>query len=979
MNHHVPLAQIDTNRLSADQTAPSDETLTRFIAALERDGYRGDIARDRATRTVNATDNSIYELLPRLVLHPREGDDLNRIMRAAHETAVPLVARGGGTGTNGQSLTESVIVDCSRHLTAIEAIDPARGIAIVQPGVILDQLNREAGKHGLFFAPTVSTSSRATLGGMAATDASGKGSRIHGRTSDHVIAMEVALADGSDWRAETLSPEALETVCAREDLAGAVHRTVREVIATEADEIDRVFPVMNRGLTGYNLDEIVDAAGDFHLGKLLAGSEGTLALTKRLTLKLTRKKAHRALVVVAYDDVLEALGDVERLVAPNPVAIEFVDDKVVRLAQDDPIWGDIEAVLAHEGPRAVRGLNFIEVEHDSLAEIDATLAAFAALSATAPASVVSETVVREPKVISQLWALRAKGVGLLGRMDPTRQGTAFVEDAAVPPENLAAFVAGFRDILDANGVAFGMYGHADVGCVHVRPALDMRIPEDAAKIRPISDAVHKLALTHGGLIWGEHGKGFRGEYVPDVFGARLYAALCRIKAAFDPAGLLNPGKIAAGSPDAPLRAIDVVPFRGPLDAAITPERLDGFEKAVKCNGNGACFNRDYDDVMCPSYKASGDRRQSPKGRAALLREWLRPEREARTLSGLDDGGPLDAQLDAALATCLGCKACASQCPVKVDIPAMRSRFYADYYRNHRRPPHHHLLAMMERMAPLMRAAPGLANIMMRAGGPVLRAVGLVDLPAVRTPRRSRRPLHAPADARAVLLVEDTFLSTFDGGVIDAAETLLERLGYTVLRAAPVANGKAFHVLGMREAFDRTARRAIAHARELQALGLPVIALEPAVRDLWRDEYREHGSTGEEVRSLEAFLLEEADAGHLGERRDDGDGPAVKLFLHCTEKTSDPQAAERWRRLLAHFGVAARVQATGCCGMAGTFGHERQNLAMSRAAFDLSWRDRLEEPETIALATGFSCRSQIARFGAISSQHPVEFLSARIAA
>lgn len=728
----------------------------------------------------------------------------------------------------------------------------------MEPGVILNELNRAAAPHGLFFPPNVSTASRATLGGMVATDASGKGSRIYGRTSDHVVDMDVVLSDGSDWCAGELDAHAFAEICTRDDLAGAVHRTVRDVIAAEADEIERVFPIMNHGLTGYNLKDIEGQGGRIRLTKLLAGSEGTLALTKRLTLKLTRKPAHRALVIVAYDDSIEALEDVPRLVAADPVAIEFIDDKIVALAKDDPIWTDISAVLAHDGPRSVRGLNFVEVQGDSAVAVEATLGALADLADTAPPSVVSETVVRDAKVIAQLWAMRAKGVGLLGRMDATRQGTAFVEDAGVPPHNLAAFVKGFRDILDREGLKYGMLGHADVGCIHVRPALDMRRLDDAAKIRPISDAVHRLALAHGGLIWGEHGKGFRGEYVPAVFGPRLYAALCRIKAAFDPAGLLNPGTIASPVPDAPLRAIDIVPMRGPRDAAIPSERLAGFELAVKCNGNGQCFNRDHDDVTCPSYKASGDRRQSPKGRAALLRQWLRPGSNGD--AGEGPRATFEEAVQHSLATCLGCKACATQCPVKVDIPSMRSRFYETYYRTRRRPLRHRLLAAMEPLTPAMRAAPWLANAALTAAAPILKAAGLVDLPSVRPPRSRRRP-PSRQTGRGVLLLEDTFLATFDCGVIDDSARLLERQGYAVVRPAPTANGKALQVLGMRDAFARTAGQAVAHRASFAPLDLPVVAIEPAVRDLWRDEYRVAGTTGREVQSLDAFLCGEWDGGH----------------------------------------------------------------------------------------------------------------------
>lgn len=938
-------------------------TLDRFEAALHAEGFRGDIRRDWATRAVMATDNSVYELAPQAVVFPREPDDLNRILRASAQSGMAVTARGGGTGTNGQSLTDAVVVDCSRHLRRIEHIDPEAGIAVVQPGVILDELNRAAAPHGLFFAPTVSTASRATLGGMAATDASGKGSRHYGRTSDHVLAMDVALADGCDWRAEPLAPAALASVCARDDRAGQIHRRLRDIALQDTAEIDRVFPAMNRGLTGYNLKQLYDDQGRFRLTKLLCGSEGSLAMTKRLTLRLTRKKPLSALLVVGYDDVLAALRDVGRLIAADPSAIEFIDDRIVELAQQDPIWGDIAGVLSPPPGVTVRGLNFVEVQAETAAELDAAIARLTALAARTPASVVSAVSVRDPRVIGQLWSLRSKCVGLLGRMDPERQGTAFVEDAAVPPEALADFVAGFRDILDSRGLAYGMFGHADVGCLHVRPALDMRRPGDAAHIRPVSDAVAALARRHGGLLWGEHGKGLRGEYGPDVFGPDLYARMCDLKRLFDPENRLNPGKIASPAAELPLKRIDGVPFRGPLDAAIPAPRLQGFEKAVKCNGNGQCFNRSETEAMCPSYKASGDRLQSPKGRATLLRQWLRP--------GPDKAG-IEAALAESLSTCLACKACATQCPVQVDIPAMRSKFLAEYFQTRSRPLRHHLLAMTETLAPLMRALPRLANAGLVLGAPVLRRLGLVDLPRI-APARRRRRISGPDQGPGVLLLEDSFNATWDGVVIEAAEQLLGQLGYRVERVTAQANGKALHVLGMLDRFDRVCRRALDREAELVATGLPIVTLEPAVLALMRDEYRASRLGPSPVQSLEGFLCAEIDAGRLAPRA--RTGARYALFNHCTGKSSDPQSDAQWQKLFRHLGADLAVEATGCCGMAGAFGHELANARMSRDLYEMTWAPKLAAHAAgTALATGFSCRCQAERFSDLRLPHPAEVLA-----
>lgn len=947
--------------LTPSQSAtPKGAEIGRFLTRLQNEGYGGDIASDLGTRAVMATDNSVYERLPAAVLFPRLAQDLNRIMRAAADTGVAIVARGGGTGTNGQSLTDSVVVDCSRHLNRIEKIDPEAGIAIVQPGVILDDLNRAAAEHGLFFAPTVSTASRATLGGMAATDASGKGSRIYGRTSDHVLSMEVVLSDGQTWQADPLHRDALYAICQTDGLPGQLHRLLRDIVAEETAEIERVYPTMNRGLTGYNLSQLYDDTGDFHLSKLLCGSEGSLALTRRLTLRLLKKPTRRALMVVGYSDPMAALSDVGRLVTADPAAIEFIDDNILRLAKDDPIWTDIREALDTPANVPLGGMNFVEVQADDDTALARALDRLEALPA-APASVVSRRVIRDPFVIAQLWSLRSRCVGLLGRMDATRQGAAFVEDAAVPPEALPDFVAGFRGILDRHGLAYGMFGHADVGCLHVRPALDMRRPGDAAKLRPVSDAVEALARRHGGLIWGEHGKGVRGEYGPKVFGPRLYARMCQIKAAFDPANLLNPGKIAALSPETPLLAIDKVPYRGVRDATIPASSRDDFEKAVKCNGNGQCFGRDAFDAMCPSYKATGDRRQSPKGRAAMLRLWARGGSEAEIIAP---------DLHRSLETCLACKACATQCPVQVDIPQMRSRFLEQWHKTNRRPLRHHLLALMETAAPVMRRWPDLSNTALSLAAPVLSRLGLVHLPRIAPARTTPRPIQ---DRPGVILLEDTFTATWDGRVVDAATGLLEALGYDVLRIEATPNGKALHHLGRLRAFHKVALRALERERALVARGIPIVALEPAVLCLWRDEYRELRGAASPILSMDQFLSDEIARGALPSAPA-GVHDSYRLFPHCTEKTSDPDSQKRWSQIFTHFGMSLTPERIGCCGMAGTFGHERANQEVSERLFSMSWAPRLNIPrQAEPLATGFSCRCQCERLNGDRPDHPVEAL------
>ncbi|MCK0197216.1 FAD-binding oxidoreductase [Ancylobacter sp. 6x-1] len=980
----------------ARQASLAEAPVAAFLATLARAGFRGDIAADAGTRTVFSTDNSIYQLRPAAVLFPRDAGDIALAVRLARHDPVgpiPLGPRGGGTGTNGQSLTRGVVLDTSRHMNGIGALDDEGLRVMVQPGVVLNQLNAFLKPHGLFFPPMVSTASRATIGGMVGTDASGKGSRRYGRTSDYIEALDLVFSDGTSWTARAMALDEAETIARRDDIVGRVHREALRVARENAGEIDAVFPRMNRGLTGYNLKGVIGPDGLFRLSSLLAGSEGTLAVTTGITLRLVRRPAFSAVVPVRYASFPAALADVRRLIAADPSAIEILDDTILGLARQDPVWTALEPVLGGPAPVPVGGLNVVEFVGDSAAEVEAGLAALTGLLEADTAAVIDWRVLRDPATIAEVWSLREKAVGLLGRLSPTKQGTPFVEDTAVPPEALPAYVADFRALLDSHGVAYGMFGHADVGCLHVRPALDLRDPRDAALIRPISDGVAALTRRYGGLIWGEHGRGFRGEFSPLFFGTALYAELCALKGVFDPANILNPGKLARPEGAPPVDRIDAVPLRGESDGAIAAPFAGEVAKAVSCNGNSACFNWDAADPMCPSYKASRDRTQSPKGRAALLREW------GRLASAQEKGSPaeglpaIEHALKASLDTCLSCKACTSQCPIKVDIPVMKARFLARYYATRRRPLREQIIARAESLFAAGRRLPRLANLACRLASAFRldRALGLVDLPAFRPPQAGRRltpaglvrlgALPEPLRQRAVILLEDSFTSSFDGRVVEAADRLLASLGYEVHRAAPPANGKAAHMVGDLPRFEALARATLAEYRRLMASGVAVVAIEPVVALMPAQDYREIApppAEGEGVMALEAFLLREIEAGRIAPAAVAAAGQAFALFSHCTERTAVPRSPGQWRAVFAHFGLPLEGVATGCCGMAGLFGHQREHLEMSRRLFDMSWAGQLASlaPGT-ALATGFSCRCQAGRLAGLELRHPAQALLAAL--
>lgn len=943
-----------------------DARLERFIKALEAGGFSGDVETGFATREVLATDNSVYRLPPAAAIFPRSRDDIaiaGRALDACDPDGLSLTARGGGTGTNGQSLNDGVIIDTSRYLTSVIEFDPIAGTAVVEPGVVLDQLNAFLAPHGWFFPPNVSTASRATIGGMVATDASGKGSRHYGRTSDYVQSMDLVMADGTSLTIKPMSAKEVASASQHADRAGEIVSTVRNELEAARQHFDLIFPRMNRGLTGYNLKEALPQSGGLNLCKLLAGSEGTLALTSAITLRLRRKPRLSGLMVLFYDSFSKGLAHVPRLVQADPLAVEILDDKILDLARSDPVWTDLAALFGDLSTE-VGAVNFVEVVGDTPEEIASRLAVTKAhLEGDDTAFLMR--MVTDPAAIRAAWSLRAKAVGLLGGLEGNRKAYPFVEDTAVPPENLAGYVSEFRALLDSRGVAYGMFGHADVGCLHVRPTLDMTDTADRALIRSISDDVQALTRKHGGLIWGEHGRGVRGEYLEEVFGPDLYPVVRRIKKLFDPHNRFNPGKLAspAGSAD-PVMRIDDVPFRGTADALIPLAQRERFEKAVACNGNGACHDWNPAISMCPSYKATRDKTQSPNGRASLIRAWMR-----------DGDAESEAALKRSLDTCLSCRSCATGCPIKVDIPTMKSRFLESYYQRHARPVRDLVVRVMEPAILAARHAGRLANLVLHnpLGRAVTRMTGFVDLPRfddrtlearLRQENIERLDIASPPrGAKTVIIVPDSFLGSFDVGPIVAAAKVMERAGFAPVVAPVLANGKALEVRGYGRAYAKARDRLQTELRRYGSLGVPVVSIEPATTVQARTDGADF------LIPIEAFLAE-----HMGTQMVSATkGASRRLLLHCTEKAFNPLAGKRWQTVFASCGASVEIVETGCCGMSGLFGHQAEHREVSRQIFGLSWAGQSAQEQ--AMATGFSCRCQVKRFGEAPISHPIEVLAA----
>ena len=1005
-------------------TRPVSDDAHRYLDLLVKSGFVGDVERDLARRLIAGTDNSVYQLLPEAIIYPKNDHDVNialSILSMDECKGVSLTPRGGGTGTNGQSLTTGISMDLSRYFSRVDEVNLEEGWAWVQAGVVLDQLNHALEADGVFFAPNLSPSSRATIGGMINTDAAGKGSRIYGKTSDHILAIEMTLVGGEEVLLNKVSGDKVRELAEQtpDGFEACYALPLMELVDRSAQEIEEIFPKLSRFMTGYNLKMMYDQERDeLDLTRLIAGSEGTLGVVRRAKVKLTPLPTSRRLIVFGYARFQDALGSARLLLDQEPSAIETIDETILSLARVDASYHLVRGAL--EGGtldlEVAAAINLVEFEgiSDKAVEeqVDSCLKQVIPHYGEEDAPIGHHLAFRKEDQ-SALWGLRKRGVGLLAARPGDRKPVAFVEDTVVPPEHLAEYIEEFTSILDDEGVAYGLFGHVDVGCLHVRPALNLRDTEDEERFLRISDRVADLVQSYGGLIWGEHGKGMRSAYSPTFFG-KLYPVLQSVKAIFDPDNQLNPGKVAtpAGT-QAELLPL-ASPLRGHRDRLIHPEALQEFEATVNCNGNGQCFDYHPQHLMCPSMRVTNDRLHSPKGRAGVMRAWLAALAESqhhlqdelghhmspmknvvrsvsqvlswpvsmirKRVAALRQSQDLSTQVYEAMNGCLSCKACATACPVKVDVPSFKSRFLFHYYQRYPRPIRDYLVSLLEEVASQASHLSLLWNWGARSWlGKIMsqRVVGLVDPPQLS----SRSALKQLADQgvttvsrdvlinltasereQSVLLIPDTFNTFFDAGVLVSAYEALTQLGFRVFLAPFSSNGKGAHVKGRLHSFHRQAKRHLKKLTPLATCGVPVICLDPAVALTYRDEYEE--VYGGEL-PFEVLLVQEWLSQHLSDLPNDlfQNHQEVRLFGHCTERSLSPNTYKEWTDIFTHMGAQFVGETVGCCGMCGVYGHEREHEESSKQLFEMSWREPLLRAHHRAhhsIATGYSCRTQVKR-------------------
>ena len=940
----------------------------------------GDVRFDPMTRELFSTDASSYRIVPIGVVFPKHADDVQRVVDLTARDRIALLPRGGGTSLAGQAVGEAIVIDFSKYMNRVLEVntDDHDAWARIQPGVVLDNFNTFLRPTGFMFGPDVSPSSQATLGGMVGNNSCGSRSIRYGKMVDHVIELQGVLANATPFTFGRLSDTQLETRMRGDDDAAQIIRTVNRLALTHRDEIDRRFPKIQRRVAGYNLDEL-GLRGGFNLAGLLVGSEGTLAVNTEARVRLVRTPAHAMLGVCHFETFADAMHASAPIVGLAPDAIELTDKLLIDLALESPLHRD-KLHFVDGDPEA---LLIVEFAGDTL---DSLLQKLGELETLMRDLDYGDNVVRvtEPARCLDVWTVRKAGLGLFGSVKGGAKPVAFVEDTAVAPEQLPAYTAAFREILDRHGVRAAFYGHASVGCLHIRPMLDLRRADGVRTYRAIAEEVTDLALRFGGTHSGEHGEGLaRSEFNPKVFGETLYAAFREVKAAFDPHGRMNPGKKVDAPPmDENLRygADYATTFPAPvLDYSEFGTMADAIEM---CNGNARCRKSEV-GTMCPSYMVTLDEMHSTRGRANALRAAISGALPAERLYS-------DAMREV-MDLCIGCKACKVECPSHVDMTKHKYEFQVGYHARHgvglraRALGHAHAVAAMgSSLAPLSNLA---------RSGPLRwlmnRLLGLDprrSLPRFRRDtfwrwwqqRVSEGPDAAPT--RRVVLLADTFTNFYEPEVAIDAVRVLEAAGYGVIVPKPTCCGRPQISKGLHAPALVAAHQSVRQLLPFVGQDLPILGLEPSCLLTFRDEYPgllrspEADALAAGAWLIEEFLAREAAAGRLALPLRSMPVDAV-MHGHCHQKAIATTAAAHAVLDLVPDLRVSEVD-SGCCGMAGSFGYEAEHFDISAAMAErvLAPRVRDASAETVIIANGTSCRHQIADLTGRRAVHVVQVLA-----
>ena len=967
------------------------------VSPLERrlrSEITGDVLFDPFSRGRYATDASFYQIMPAGVVVPRTMDEALRAFAIARDDGRIVTPRGGGTSQCGQTINDGLVIDFSKHLTRLVSLDVENRTCAVEPGIVLDDLNRQLKKHGLWFPVDVSTASRATIGGMAGNNSCGGRSLRYGTMRDNTIAMDAVLADGAPLHFGEV-PRDLASVNAP-DGGLALFRDMLDLGAREASEIADKFPKVQRRVGGYNLDALVPRNAPNNMAHLLVGSEGTLALTTKVELKLWPIIRNRVVGVCHFGSFYEAMDAAQHLVKLRPIAVELVDRTMIALGRDIAMFQPVIAAAIKGDPDAVLVVEFAEEDQDEnlrrLRQLVELMSDLGFAWGNPPRKWGGVVEVTEPALQTAIADFRAAGLNVMMSMKEAGKPVSFVEDCAVPLPHLADYTERLNAIFAKHGTSGTMYAHASEGCLHVRPVLNLRLEKDVKAMRAIAEEAFAMVREYKGSHSGEHGDGLvRSEFHEAMFGSRIVADFRKVKHRFDPENVLNPGKIVD-----PPKMDDRSLFRYPpdyrvnelrtvLDWSAYPGAGGGFQGAVEmCNNNGACRKLEG-GVMCPSYRATRDEKDVTRGRANTLR---------LAISGqLGPDALTSDEMTDTLKLCVSCKACRHECPTGVDMAKMKIEVLAARAAKHGLSLRDRLVGYLPHYADLASRFAPFANLRNKSGA--LRALferfagvsAKRALPAFRRDTfRVASEVVGPAYGREVVLFADTFNRIYERENLDAALRVLVTGGYRVHLPKPASGtrplccGRTFLSAGLVDEARTELDRLVATYAPFTSRGVPVIGLEPSCLLTLRDELlslrKDEAAKSVSAHALlfEEFLVREAQSGRLQLPLGAINGK-VLVHGHCHQKSFGAfKPVEQALRLVP--GLDVEIVESSCCGMAGAFGYgaDTYDASIKMAELSLLPAVRRADAATLVVADGTSCRHQIKDGTARNALHAAQVLA-----
>jgi len=937
----------------------------------------GDIRFDRYSRLLYSTDASIYQIEPIGVVVPRHKEDVQAAIELANKLGVTILPRGGGTSLAGQAVGHSIVLDFSKYMHNVLEVNQEELWCRVQPGLVQDELNAHVRGQGLQFGPDTSTSNRATIGGMIGNNSAGAHSLTYGKTLDHVIELTVLLADGGEVVLKDLSPETVESKSRADTIEGRAYREVFRLAQQYKSEILARYPKIMRRVSGYNLDEFIKPQ-PFNLSRMVVGSEGTLVAIVEAKVRLVPKPKWTAMDVIHFNDDTAALEAAQTILETAPYALESTDKMILDLARGNIVQSQRLGFV--QGTPS--SLLMVEYAGESEKEVREQVDKLEEVRKREKIGYAA-TLAFKPEEVKAIWGVRKAGLGLLLGTTGDKKPIAFVEDAAVEPSKLPEFIKRFREIVTRHDTVAGYYGHCSVGCMHIRPLINLKQESEMHKMVSIANAISDLVLEFNGAMSGEHGDGLaRSHFNAKLFGPALYDAFRQVKRAFDPTNLMNPGKIV----DAPAmtESLKISPRYETWEPRTTLDfsAQGGFAAAIEmCSGMGECRKK-LDGTMCPSYMGTLDEEHSTRGRANALRNVISGRVPQQEFTGK--------RLYEVMDLCLECKACKAECPSNVDMAKLKYEFLDHYHRANGLPLRNKLFAGIET---LNRVGSKLAPISNWVAGSALNRW----LMEVFTGIDRRRPLpqfagetfedwfrshktEGDGSNGDVVLFHDTFNNFNSPHVAIAATRFLEKSGYRVLLVDKKCCGRPMISKGMLSQAKENAAWNVDKLTPYAEKGTPVVGLEPSCLLTLRDEYPDFLPTAAAKKVaansflLEEFVAREQNAGKL-RLQAKGNGKKVLLHGHCHQKAlvgAAPTIA-----MLKSAGYEVTEVDSGCCGMAGSFGFEKEHYDLSVKIGNrrLAPAVKAAAADVEIAAPGISCRQQIDHLAGRKAKHPAELLLA----